>query len=128
MHNTSCVTVSFKTYTSVVSCHVRSSTILFESWPECFNIYISSTRNQVHEETSLHISHLMHKTSYSVHSKINFLVGPQKPLLTTVKRQKLAWFGHVTRHDSLSKTILPGTLEGGRRVGRQRKCWMDIKE
>ena len=25
------------------------------------------------------------------------------------------WFGHDTRHDSLSKTILQGTLEGGRR-------------
>ena len=33
-----------------------------------------------------------------------------------------AWFGDV----SLSKTILLGTLEGGRRRGRQRKCWMDI--
>ena len=45
------------------------------------------------------------------------------------KRRKLAWFGHVTRHDSLSKTILQGILEGGRRRGRQRKCWMDnIKE
>ena len=42
---------------------------------------------------------------------------------------KLAWFGHITRHDSLSKTILQDTFEGGRRRGRQRKCWMDnIKE
>ena len=31
----------------------------------------------------------------------------------------------VTRHDSLSKTIRQGTLEGGRRRRRQRKCWMD---
>ena len=38
------------------------------------------------------------------------------------------WFGHVTLHDSLSKTILQGTLYGRRRCGRQRKCWMDIKE
>ena len=43
--------------------------------------------------------------------------------------RKLAWFEHVARHDSLSKTILQGTLLGGRRCGRQRKCWMDnIKE
>ena len=41
----------------------------------------------------------------------------------------LAWFGHVVRHDSLSKAILQDTFEGGRRRGRQRKCWMDnIKE
>ena len=49
----------------------------------------------------------------------------------TTNGQKLeeAWFVHVTRHDSLSKTILQGTLEAGRRRGRQRKCWTDnIKE
>ena len=40
-----------------------------------------------------------------------------------VKRRKLAWFGHVTRHDSPSKTILHGTFEGG-----QRKCWTDNVE
>ena len=40
-----------------------------------------------------------------------------------------AWFGHDTRSDSLSETVLQGTLEGGRRRGRQRKCWMDnVKE
>ena len=75
------------------------------------------------------ISHLEHKTNDWVRSKINFRVGPQEPLLATDKRWKLAWFGHVTRHDSLSKTILRGTLEAGRCRVRQRKCWMDnIKE
>ena len=54
---------------------------------------------------------LEHKTNNWVRSKINFLVGPQEPPLATVK--KLAWFGHVTHHNSLSKTILQGTLEGG---------------
>ena len=53
-----------------------------------------------------------HKTNYRMWSKINFLVGPQEPLLATVRRRKLAWFRHVTRHDSLSKTIVQGTLEG----------------
>ena len=53
----------------------------------------------------------------------------KKALLATVKRRKLAWFGHVTRHNSLSKTILQDTLEGGRSRGQQKKCWMDnIKE
>ena len=42
---------------------------------------------------------------------------------------KLAMFGHVTRHDSLSKTILRGTQGVGRRRCRHRKCWTDnIKE
>ena len=62
-------------------------------------------------------------------SKVNFLVGPQEPLLASAKRRKLAWFGHVTRHDSLSETILHGTMEGGRRRGRKSKCLIDnIKE
>ena len=57
------------------------------------------------------------------------LVGPQELLLATVKRQKLAWFGHVTRHDNLSKIILQGILEDGQGRDQQRKCWMDnIKE
>ena len=42
--------------------------------------------------------------------------------------QKLeeVWLVHVTCHASLSKIILQGTLEVGRRRGRHRKCWLDI--
>ena len=46
-------------------------------------------------------------------SKINFLVGAQEAPLATVKTGKLAWFGHVTHHDTLSITILQGTKAGG---------------
>ena len=83
------------------------------------------------------LSHLFHLSLLKhplfvcrwVRSKFNSLVGPEEPLLATVKRRKLAWFGHVTLYDSLSKTILQDTLEGGRCRCRQRKCWMDnIKE
>ena len=76
----------------------------------------------------LRISCLEHRTNDWVRSIINFLVGPQESLLATVKRRKFAWFGHVTRYDSFSRTILQGTLDGGRRRGPQRKCLMDIKE
>ena len=74
--------------------------------------------------------YFQHKTNDWVRSKVNSLVSVStEPLLATVKRRKLAWFGHVTRHNSLSKTILQGTLEGGRCCGRQRKCWKDdVKE
>ena len=72
----------------------------------------------------LRVSYLEHKNNDWVRRKIKFLVRPQEPLLATVKRRKFTWFGHVTRHNSLSKTILQGTWEGGRRRGRQRKCWM----
>ena len=36
----------------------------------------------------------------------------EDPVLATVRRRKLAWLGHVRRHDSLSKTILQSTFEG----------------
>ena len=41
---------------------------------------------------------------------------------------RMVW--HVTRQDSLSKTILRRTLEGGRHCGRQKKkCWtVHVKE
>ena len=57
------------------------------------------------------VSFLKQGTNDWVRSKINFPVGQQK-LLVTVKRQKLAWFEHVTYHDSLSKIILQDTVEG----------------
>ena len=74
----------------------------------------------------LRISNFEHKTNGWVRSKINFLVGLQKPLLATVKRRKLAWFGHVTCHDSLSKTILHGTV-GDAVVGRGNAGWTTSK-
>ena len=57
----------------------------------------------------------------------NLLVGPQavKHYLATVERRKFAWFRYVRRHDSLFKTTFHGTLKGGQRIGRQRKCWIN---
>ena len=51
--------------------------------------------------------------------------GPHKDLLTFVNRRKLQWYGHVYRSSGLAKTILQGTVKGGRRQGRQRKRWED---
>ena len=45
--------------------------------------------------------------------------------LTIVKRHKLQWYCHVSRSSGLAKTILQGTVKGGRRQGRQRKRWED---
>ena len=70
-----------------------------------------------------------HKTNDWVRSKINFIVGPQKPLLATVKRRKLAWFGHVTHCNSISKLSFRALWEVGDSVAGRRKCWMaNIKE
>ena len=52
-------------------------------------------------------------------------IGPHDGLLTTVKRRKLQWYGHVFRSSSLAKTILQGTVKGGRRQSRKRKRWED---
>ena len=46
----------------------------------------------------------------------------------TIKRHKLQWYGHVSRSSDLAKTILQGTVKRGRRQGRQRKRWEDIRE
>ena len=52
-------------------------------------------------------------------------IGPHEDILTIVKRRKLQWYGHVSRSSDLYKTILQGTVKGGRRQGRQRKRWGD---
>ena len=69
-------------------------------------------QNQVTEETSPHLLLGTQDQQLGVEQD-QLSVGPQEPLLAIVKRWKLALFGHVTNHDSLSKTILQGTLEGG---------------
>ena len=46
-------------------------------------------------------------------------------MFTIVKRHKLQWYSHVFRSSGLDKTILQGTVKGGRRQGRQRKRWED---
>ena len=73
----------------------------------------------------LRIFYLEHQTNDWVPSKVKFLVGPQEPLLATVKRWKFEWLRRVTRHNSLFKTILQGTLDGGQCHSWQRKWWMD---
>ena len=39
--------------------------------------------------------------------------------------RKLQWYGHVSRSSGLAKTILQGTVKGGRRQGGQRRRWED---
>ncbi|WP_419634652.1 hypothetical protein, partial [Thiolapillus sp.] len=67
------------------------------------------------------ISYKDHVTNEEVRAKIQQATGPHEDLLTIVKRRKLQWYGHVSRSSGLAKTILQGTVKGGRRQGRQRK-------
>ena len=77
----------------------------------------------------LSISYRDHITNEKVKARIGNAIGPYEDLLTSVKRHKLKWYGLVTRSSGLAKTILQGTVQGGRRRGTQRKRWEDnIKE
>ena len=74
------------------------------------------------------ISHRDHITNEEVKARIGNAVGPYEDL-TLVKRPKLKWCSHVTRSSGRAETIPQGTVQGGRRRGRQRKRWEDnIKE
>ena len=77
----------------------------------------------------LGISYRDHITNEEVKARIGNATGPYEDLLTSVKRRKLKWHSHVIRSSGLAKTILQGTVQGGRQRGRQRKQWEDnIKE
>ena len=71
------------------------------------------------------ISYKDHVTDEEVRTKIQQAIGPHEDLLTIVKRNKLQWYGHVSRSSGLAKIISQGTVKGGRRQGRQRKRWED---
>ena len=73
----------------------------------------------------LRISYKDRVTNKEVRAKIQQEIAPHEDLMTIVKRRKVQWYGHVSRSPSLAKTILQGTVKGGRREGRQRKRWGD---
>ena len=52
-------------------------------------------------------------------------IGSHEDLLTTVKKRKLKWYGHITRSSGLAKTILQGTVRGKRKRRRQGRGWED---
>ena len=77
----------------------------------------------------LRISYKDNVTNEEVCAKIQRAIVPHEDLLTIVYIRKLKWYGHVSRSLGLTKTILQGTVKGGRRQGRQKKRLKDnIKE
>ena len=70
-----------------------------------------------------------HITNEEVKTRIGNAIGPYEGFLISVKTRILKWYRHDTRSSGLAKTILKGTVEGGRRIDRQRKRWEgNIKE
>ena len=58
----------------------------------------------------LRVSYKDHVTNEEVHAKIRQAFGLHEDL-TTVKRCKLQWYGHVSCSSGLDKTILQGTVK-----------------
>ena len=73
----------------------------------------------------LRISYKDYATNEEVRAKIQQAIGPHKDFLTIVKSRKLQWYSHGSRSLGLAKTILQGTVKGGKRQGRQWKRWKD---
>ena len=65
----------------------------------------------------LNILYTEHITNVEVRNRIERAIGPSQ--------KKKAKNGHVSMSSGLSKTIMQGTVKGGRRRGGQRKRWED---
>ena len=68
----------------------------------------------------LHIAYKDHVTNEEVHAVIQQAIGPHEDL-TIVKRCKLQWYGHVSCSSGLAKTILQGTVKGGKDKADKRR-------
>ena len=84
----------------------------------------TSHGNEVLPQDTTHFLQRPYVTNENVRAKIQQAIGPHEDL-TIVKRRKLQWYGHVSRSSGLAKTVLQGTVKGGRRQVRQRKRWED---
>ena len=64
----------------------------------------------------IRISYKDHITNKEVRAKIQQAIGPYDDLLTTVKRRKLKWYGHVSRSSGLAKNHLARHSERGKKT------------
>ena len=53
-----------------------------------------------------------HVTNGEICRTIQATIGEYDHLMTLVKKQKLKWFGHVSRSSGLAKTVLQGKVKG----------------
>ena len=58
-----------------------------------------------------------------IHFWCAFAVLFAKPFTQPHEAVKLQWYGQVSRSSGLAKTIMQGTVKGGRRQGGQTKRW-----
>ncbi|KAH3711139.1 hypothetical protein DPMN_070639 [Dreissena polymorpha] len=81
-----------------------------------YPVRFTRTQNTMYGHSNITVSpktasHLLHEAQDQQVLPEYDCNTPQEPLLATVKQQKLAWFGHVIRHDFLCNTVLHGKLK-----------------
>ena len=79
------------------------------------------------------ISYKDHVTNKEVHNRIKKAIGPYEVLLTTVKRRKLKWYGHVSRTSGMTRPSCKAPLgeqedeedrgRGGRTTSKSGQAW-----
>ena len=67
------------------------------------------------------ISYTRHVTNETVLERVD----QNRKLLAMAMTRKLKYFGHISRHASLERDIMLGTMRGLIRQGGQRKQWID---
>ena len=73
----------------------------------------------------LGITYRDHISNEEVRNRTRQAIGPHEDLLTTVKRRKLKWYGHITRSSGLAKTILQAQCKEGKDEEDRKKIWED---
>lgn len=65
-------------------------------------------------------------TSHTTNEEVLRRVGTDRVLLTSIKRRKLSYFGHVIRGPKydLLKLLIQGKVEGKRWIGRKKLSWL----
>ena len=92
-----------------------------ESWTPTAELERKKAMEMTCYHKILHISYKDGVSNEEVHAKNQPAIRLHKDLLTVIKRCKHKWCGHVSRSSGLAKTILQGTVKGGRTQGGQKK-------
>ena len=105
------------------TCIFPTATYGCETWTLSKNITqrILAFENKCYRKL-LNISWTEHRTNESVYKELGVEAGF---LLRFIKQQKLRYFGHLKRHDSLQRNVMEGMVEGKRRRGRPKRTWED---
>ena len=85
---------------------------------------VASYRNEILPKT---FGHLLQGScsKEDVRNTIRHAFGQYEDFINNVRKRKLKLYDHITRSVGLSKKSIQGTVQGGRRKGRQKKRWIE---